>query len=226
MWRKILNMLVVPLLFVVVSGLSALFVVDVVRYSQRIAPPQEEKTEWAISKFDSIFQEVGAIYGVDWLLLSAIASAESKYTPTAVSKAGATGLMQIMPAVAISMGYAPESLIDSRVSAEIAAKLLHENNDMLRFPAGFDSAERVKFILACYNAGYSRIADARRLARYFEADADSWSVVSTFLPLLAEQEYANHEVVHSGVFAGSEETIAYVAKVMRIYGRYKRKVAE
>ncbi|MBO7221199.1 MAG: transglycosylase SLT domain-containing protein [Alistipes sp.] len=226
MWRKILNMLVVPLLFVVVSGLSALFVVDVVRYSQRIAPPHEEKTEWVISQFDSIFQEVGAIYGVDWLLLSAIASAESKYTPTAVSKAGATGLMQIMPAVAISMGYAPESLIDSRVSAEIAAKLLHENNDMLRFPAGFDSAERVKFILACYNAGYSRIADARRLARYFEADADSWSVVSTFLPLLAEQEYANHEVVHSGVFAGSEETIAYVAKVMRIYGRYKRKVAE
>jgi membrane-bound lytic murein transglycosylase F len=226
MWRKILNMLVVPLLFVVVSGLSALFVVDVVHYRQRIAPPQEEKTEWVISKFDSIFQEVGAIYGVDWLLLSAIASAESKYTPTAVSKAGATGLMQIMPAVAISMGYAPESLIDSRVSAEIAAKLLHENNDMLRFPAGFDSVERVKFILACYNAGYSRIADARRLARYFEADADSWSVVSTFLPLLAEQEYATHEVVHSGVFAGSEETIAYVAKVMRIYGRYKRKVAE
>jgi membrane-bound lytic murein transglycosylase F len=97
---------------------------------------------------------------------------------------------------------------------------------MLRFPAGFDSVERVKFILACYNAGYSRIADARRLARYFEADADSWSVVSTFLPLLAEQEYATHEVVHSGVFAGSEETIAYVAKVMRIYGRYKRKVTE
>ena len=226
MWRRIINRVFVPLLFVVAGCLFALFTVDIVRYSQRVLLPQPSEQKWLISRFDEMFQEVGEAYGVDWLLLSAIASAESKYTPTAVSKAGAVGLMQIMPAVAKSMGYAPEALLDSRVSAEIAAQLLHENNDMLRFPAGFDSAERVKFILACYNAGYSRIADARRLAQYYAEDSNSWSVVATYLPLLAEPEYASHEVVYSGTFVGSEETLAYVAKVMRIYGRYKRKIAE
>ena len=226
MWRKFLNSIVVPLLFVVAGGLSALFVVDIVRYSQRVMPQQESDPEWIISEYDEMFQEVGEISGVDWLLLSAIASVESKYTPTAISRVGATGLMQVMPAVAKSMGYAPEALIDSRACTEVAAKLLHENNNMLRFPSDFDSNERVRFILACYNAGYSRIADARRLAQYYGDDADVWSVVATYLPLLAEPEYANHEAVHAGTFIGSDETIAYVAKVMRVYGRYKRKLAQ
>lgn len=226
MWRKLLNTVVAPLLFVVAGGLSALFVVDIVRYTQRVFPQQTSNPEWIISKYDKMFQEVGEMYGVDWLLLSAIASVESKYTPTAVSRVGATGLMQVMPAVARSMGYAPEALIDSRICTEIAAKLLHENNNMLRFPSSFDSNERVRFILACYNAGYSRIADARRLAQYYGGDADNWSVVATYLPLLAEPEYANHEAVHAGTFVGSDETIAYVAKVMRVYSRYKKKVAE
>ena len=132
MWRKFLNSIVVPLLFVVAGGLSALFVVDIVRYSQRVMPQQESDPEWIISEYDEMFQEVGEIYGVDWLLLSAIASVESKYTPTAISRVGATGLMQVMPAVAKSMGYAPEALFDSRACAELAAKLLHENNNMSR----------------------------------------------------------------------------------------------
>jgi membrane-bound lytic murein transglycosylase F len=157
-------------------------------------------------------------------LLSAIAYSESQFNPNAVSKAGAVGLMQVMPMVAKSMGYAPEALYDANSCTEIAVRLLHENNKMLHFSSRFDATERLNFILACYNAGYSRIADARRLARYHDADADKWSVVATYLPLLGESEYAEHEAVQSGVFYGSAETIAYVRKVMRVYGRYKKRV--
>ena len=112
-----------------------------------------ESVPHLISPYDKMLRVVGKKYGVDWLLLSAIANAESEFNPEAVSKAGAVGLMQIMPMVAKSMGYEREQLFDAEVSAEIAAMLLHENNKMLRLPKSFDKAERLNFILACYNAG-------------------------------------------------------------------------
>ena len=185
-----------------------------------------ESVPHLISPYDKMLRVVGKKYGVDWLLLSAIANAESEFNPEAVSKAGAVGLMQIMPMVAKSMGYEREQLFDAEVSAEIAAMLLHENNKMLRLPKSFDKAERLNFILACYNAGYSRIADARRLARHHSEDANQWSVVQKYLALLAEPQYYEQDIVRSGEFGGSEETISYVGKVVRLYGLYKELAAE
>lgn len=204
-------------------------VIALVQLSQtRVEPIMEivESVPHLISPYDKMLRVVGKKYGVDWLLLSAIANAESEFNPEAVSKAGAVGLMQIMPMVAKSMGYEREQLFDAEVSAEIAAMLLHENNKMLRLPKSFDKAERLNFILACYNAGYSRIADARRLARHHSEDANQWSVVQKYLALLAEPQYYEQDIVRSGEFGGSEETISYVGKVVRLYGLYKELAAE
>ena len=137
MWRKFSNSILLPSLFAVVAMILALFTVDIVRYEQKQAS-LPKSPEWIISPYDAMLQEMGDRYGVDWLLLSAIASVESKFKPDAVSKAGAVGLMQVMPLVAKSMGYAPEALIDAKVCTEVAARLLHENNDMLRLPNSFD----------------------------------------------------------------------------------------
>lgn len=215
---------IVPLFFVVAITPIALVAT---MFSQQVVTPVEEVVEeeqYLISPYDKMFQEIGDRYSVDWLLLSAIARAESEFRFDAVSKVGAVGLMQIMPATAKSMGYEREQLFDAEISAEVAAKLLHENNKMLHLPRSFDKDERLKFILACYNAGYSRIADARRLARYYEDNADKWSIVATYLALLSEPEYAEHEVVQSGEFYGSDETIAYVNKVMHIYNLYRNQI--
>ena len=204
-------------------------VIALVQLSQtRVEPIMEivESVPHLISPYDKMLRVVGKKYGVDWLLLSAIANAESEFNPEAVSKAGAVGLMQIMPMVAKSMCYEREQLFDAEVSAEIAAMLLHENNKMLRLPKSFDKAERLNFILACYNAGYSRIADARRLARHHSEDANQWSVVQKYLALLAEPQYYEQDIVRSGEFGGSEETISYVGKVVRLYGLYKELAAE
>lgn len=215
---------IVPLFFVVAITPIALVAT---MFSQQVVTPIEEVVEeeqYLISPYDKMFQEIGDRYSVDWLLLSAIARAESEFRFDAVSKVGAVGLMQIMPSTAKSMGYEREQLFDAEISAEVAAKLLHENNKMLHLPRSFDKDERLKFILACYNAGYSRIADARRLARYYEDNADKWSIVATYLALLSEPEYAEHEVVQSGEFYGSDETIAYVNKVMHIYNLYRNRI--
>ena len=219
---------IVPLLFVAIA--TALSVAATSELSHRVVKQVEEsevvEEQYLISQYDKMFQEVGDRYGIDWLLLSAIARVESEFRFDAVSRVGAVGLMQIMPSTAKSMGYAREALFDAQINVEVAAKLLHENNKMLRLSRKFDTTERLNFILACYNAGYSRIADARRLARYYEDDADRWGVVMNYLSMLSEPEHFQLEVVQSGEFDGSEETIAYVGKVMHIYNIYRSKILQ
>jgi membrane-bound lytic murein transglycosylase F len=223
--RRIFSYCVVPLLFATVGALLSLFAVDIVNYSEkRLKLRETEAEKWILSPFDNMFKDVGAQCDVDWVLLSAIASAESEFNPNAISSAGAVGIMQVMPAVAKNLGYERDSLFNPRICAEVAAILLHENNDMLSLSQSIDKTERLIFILACYNAGYSRISDARRLARYHEEDGNKWSVVEEYLTLLAEPEFAEHEVVRSGAFHGSAETRAYVKRVMRRYNRFKFKI--
>lgn len=226
MWLKILDKVVAPLLFVLVVTIVALVVLnnECHRRANEKAATIEVDTTPQISQYDTMFKRIGENYGVDWLLLSAIARAESEYRFDAVSKAGAVGLMQIMPLVAKSMGYERSQLFDAEISAEIAARLLVENRRMLHLDNDMEELEQLKFVLACYNAGYSRIADARRLAQYHEDNAGLWSIVLTYLSLLSEPEYAEHEVVKSGAFYGSDETIAYVNKVLHIYKLYRSQV--
>lgn len=54
-----------------------------------------------------LFLSAGAKYGVSPTLLAAIARQESGFTPSAVSTAGAQGLMQIMPGTAGGLGITP-----------------------------------------------------------------------------------------------------------------------
>ncbi len=80
-------------------------------------------------------------HGVDPVLLASVARAESAFNPSAVSPAGAQGLMQSMPATARSLGVDP---MDPAQAADGAARYLAEQLD--RFGT-------VELALAAYNAG-------------------------------------------------------------------------
>lgn len=71
---------------------------------------------------ESIFEEASKKYGVSLNLLKAIGKAESGFNPTAVSSAGAQGVMQLMPATARSLGV--EDSFDARSNIMGGAKYI------------------------------------------------------------------------------------------------------
>jgi hypothetical protein len=94
-------------------------------------------------EFDTQFTTSAANYGLNPDLLRYMAVQESGMNPSAVSPAGAKGLMQFMPGTAAEMGLSDVS--DPRQSIEAAAKLMRKLMD--QFHGDVDKA------LLAYNAG-------------------------------------------------------------------------
>ena len=92
---------------------------------------------------DDIFEEAASAYGISADLLKAVAKAESNFNPSAVSHAGAIGVMQLMPGTARSLGVTDP--YDARQNIMGGAKYLKSNLERY----GGD----VSLALAAYNAG-------------------------------------------------------------------------
>lgn len=87
-----------------------------------------------LARYDPVFEDAGREWNVDPLLLKAIAGQESLGDPHAVSKAGAQGLMQIMPDTAKGLGVTDVN--DPVQSIFGAAKYLSEGLDKEGSPEG------------------------------------------------------------------------------------------
>ncbi|MGI6712642.1 MAG: lytic transglycosylase domain-containing protein [Bacillota bacterium] len=93
-------------------------------------------------KFDDIFVAAGKKWNVDPSLLKAIARAESNFNPLVKSKAGACGIMQLMPSTARSLGV--KNVFDPKENIFGGARYIRS---ML------DQFNDTKLALAAYNAG-------------------------------------------------------------------------
>ena len=96
-----------------------------------------------ISKYDHLITKASEKYSVDPALIKAVIKAESNFNHRAVSKKGARGLMQLMPATASSLrvqdSFHPESNIEGGVR-------------YLRYLLNYFSGN-LHLALAAYNAG-------------------------------------------------------------------------
>jgi soluble lytic murein transglycosylase-like protein len=91
--------------------------------------------------------DAAAQYGVDPNLVAAMAFQESRFNPTAVSRVGAQGVMQLKPRTARSLGV--KDSFDARQNVFGGTKYLRQLLD--RFKGDVDMA------LAAYNAGPERV---------------------------------------------------------------------
>ena len=183
-----------------------------------------ERTEIAhtISVYDELIRSVSEEEGYDWRLMSAIAYHESRFSPDIVSKRGAAGLMQIMPAVARQFNVTGDRLLDPETNVRLAAQVLSKIDAGLRFAPGTPDDDRMSIILAAYNGGIGHVNDARRLARSHGENPDSWETVARYLALNALPEYYEQQEVRCGRFTGGSQTRAYVRDVLKRYDRYCR----
>ena len=109
------------------------------------------------AKYDAIFEEASRTYGVSKSLLIAVAKAESNFNPNDVSHAGASGIMQLMPGTAKSLGV--KNVFDPYENIMGGAKLLRDN---------IKSFGSVPLALAAYNAGPGAVKNYNGVPPYKE----------------------------------------------------------
>lgn len=183
-----------------------------------------DEGEYVLSVYDDLFRSISHSEGNDWRLMSAIAYHESRFIPNLQSPRGARGLMQIMPRVARQFDVEAEALNDPATNILVANKVWNTIVSMMKIPSSTSDEDRLSLVLAAYNGGIGHVSDARRLAKAYGEDPNSWESVSHYLTLKADSTYYNHEVVKCGRFKGSRETVAYVKDVRDRYARYCRRV--
>ena len=114
-----------------------------------------------ISPYDNLFRQYAKEIGWDWRLLASLAYNESNFDTTAVSWAGAKGLMQLMPRTAKAMGVPEGKEQNPEESIKGAVKYIGLTAGTFR---SIPESERIKFVLAAYNSGTGHITDAMALA--------------------------------------------------------------
>jgi len=181
----------------------------------QLAKTQIRMPKGRMSPYDASFKEYADLVGWDWRLVAALAYNESRYNPDLVSWAGAVGVMQLMPVTARKMGLSDEEFFLPAPNIRAGTKYLKRlDNSFSR--AVPDQQERIKFILAAYNAGPAHIWDAIALAQKYGKNSAQWKDVEYFLIKKYEPQYYNDPVVRYGPYRGASAA-GFVKKVLAVY---------
>jgi soluble lytic murein transglycosylase-like protein len=121
----------------------------------QVLMPREE----SIRRYSSIIERASHDHGVDVALVHAVISAESGYNPGAISRAGARGLMQLMPDTARRFGV--QDVMDPAQNIHAGVKYLSQLLTMFN--------GNLELTLAAYNAGENAvIRNGNRVPQYAE----------------------------------------------------------
>lgn len=194
------------------------------RVVERAPEPLLAEGEYLFSPYDAIFKRVARRHNLDWTLLTAIASCESRFDASARSERGAVGLMQVMPHIARHWDVSEPELLDPAINIDVACRIYRSTRRQLSLPRGVSEWDAIAFTVAAYNCGASRIIDAQNLAEYYDDPKYEWEAVADYLLLLGDEEFYNHEAVVGGQFAQGHITIAYTNRVLERYRRYSAKI--
>ena len=149
-------------------------------------------------------------------LVLAVIDVESNFDRFAVSRAGARGLMQVMPHLG---GDQSDSLYVPAPNLRAGLRLLRGSWEGFAY---LDSLDRLRFTLAAYHAGIGHVTDARRLAMDIGLDPNRWDGgLAVTLPRKAQRRW--YTDMRHGYYRG-DETVRYVEDILNRYRMYMRLV--
>jgi membrane-bound lytic murein transglycosylase F len=171
-----------------------------------------------ISPWDEGFRYASSTIDWDWRLFASLVYQESRFRHDVQSHMGAYGLMQFMPATAEFFGinHIADPQTQIRAGAQYLKWLEKRFEDSVT-----DPEQRVKFILASYNAGLGHVIDARNLAQKHGKDPNVWdNNVDFFILNKSNPEFYCDTTVRYGMLRGVE-TYNYVSQIMQRYKHYQ-----
>jgi membrane-bound lytic murein transglycosylase MltF len=167
-----------------------------------IKNPLDELEQQKLEGFMLYFKEFGDQYGFDWLAIVAQAYQESGLDHNSQSRAGAVGIMQLLPSTAEYVGFPDVTEVENNIHAGV--KYLSYLREQYFSDPELAEVDRFAFTWAAYNAGPNKVRKMRARAEKMELDPNKW---------FQNVEYAALRIV-------GQETVQYVANIYKYYIAY------
>ncbi|HET9375402.1 MAG TPA: transporter substrate-binding domain-containing protein, partial [Chthoniobacterales bacterium] len=181
------------------------------RYLQNTSWARDATAASDMQRFGDLakyFRKYAEQYQFDWLLLIAMGYQESGLNQAVRSRAGAIGVMQMMPRTARSPSVNIRNIHLTEPNIHAGVKYLRVLVNEYFDDPGIDPLNRQLFAFAAYNAGPTRMQQLRREAAARGLDANKW--------------FDNVEVVAAERIG--RETVQFVSNVFKYYIAYKLSV--
>lgn len=130
----------------------------------RMINPNRNAYQQKLDELRVLFREYGAKYDIDPMLLAAQAFQESRFDQNAKSRAGAVGIMQLLPSTANDKNIKIENIDRLENNIEAGAKYLRFIADRYFPDDAIPELNKILFAFASYNAGPKRVVSSRMKA--------------------------------------------------------------
>ncbi|MDJ0947263.1 MAG: lytic transglycosylase F [Kiloniellales bacterium] len=154
----------------------------------------------------AVIREYAERYDLDWLMITAQGYQESKLDQSKRSKAGAVGIMQVLPSTAADPNVGIQGIDQIEPNVHAGVKYLRFVKDRYYSDPVISPLDQVLFAFAAYNAGPGNIAKARRRAAKMGLDPNRW---------FGQVEIAAARTI-------SREPVVYVRNIYKYYIAYQR----
>ena len=152
-----------------------------------------------------IFEKYGEQYGFDFLMVAAQGYQESRLDQSAKSRAGAIGIMQLLPSTAADSNVGISDISKAEPNIHAGVRYLDFIRSRYFSDPEMDRFNQTLFAFAAYNAGPARIRKLRDKAVQQGYNPNVW--------------FDNVEVIAAKEIG--HETVQYVANILKYYIAYR-----